>query len=74
MSIAVRQSASQSSDAGEVYIETYYAKDKVERINTDDMEWLQMSERLTELEKYPSDKGPIARCRVRHWHVSSSRS
>ena len=43
----------------EEYIETYYPKDKVERINTDNMEWLQMSERLTELEKRHLDKGRL---------------
>ena len=43
----------------EEYIETYYPKDKVERINTDDMEWLQMSERLAELEKRHQDKGRL---------------
>ena len=34
------------------YVETYYPPDKVERIRTDSMEWLQMSERLTELERH----------------------
>lgn len=41
------------------YIETYYPKDKVERIHTDSMEWLQMSERLAELEKRHHDKGRL---------------
>ena len=41
------------------YIETYYPEDKVERIHTDSMEWLQMTERLTELEKQRQDKGRL---------------
>ena len=41
------------------YIETYYPPDKVERIHTDSMEWLQMTERLTELEKRCQDKGRL---------------
>ena len=36
------------------YTETYYPPDKVERIRTDNMEWLQMTERLTELAQYRS--------------------
>ena len=39
------------------YVETYYPPDKVERIHTDNMEWLQMTERLTELEKQHRHKG-----------------
>ena len=39
----------------EGYVETYYPPDKVERIHTDSMEWLQMTERLTELEKQLQD-------------------
>ena len=41
------------------YIETYYPPDKVERIHTDSMEWLQMTERLSELEKHRQDKGRL---------------
>ncbi len=41
------------------YTETYYPPDKVERIRTDSMEWLQMSERLTELEKQHQGKGRL---------------
>ena len=41
------------------YTETYYPPDKVERIHTDSMEWLQMTERLTELEKQHQDKGRL---------------
>ena len=41
------------------YIETYYPPDKVERIHTDSMEWLQMEERLTELEKQHRRKGRL---------------
>ena len=41
------------------YIETYYPPDKVERIHTDNMEWLQMQERLTELEKRCQGKGRL---------------
>lgn len=41
------------------YTETYYPPDKVERIRTDSMEWLQMTERLTELEKQHQDKGRL---------------
>ena len=41
------------------YIETYYPPDKVDRIRTDSMEWLQMTERLTELEKRHRDKGRL---------------
>lgn len=43
----------------EEYIETYYPEDKVERIHTDGMEWLQMAERLTELEKQHQSKGRL---------------
>ena len=43
----------------EGYVETYYPPDKVERIHTDSMEWLQMTERLTELEKHCEDKGKL---------------
>ncbi len=41
------------------YVETYYPPEKVERIHTDSMEWLQMTERLTELEKQRRDKGRL---------------
>lgn len=41
------------------YVETYYPPDKVERIHTDGMEWLQMTERLAELEKRCRDKGRL---------------
>ena len=41
------------------YVETYYPPDKVERIHTDSMEWLQMAERLTELEKRCQGKGRL---------------
>ena len=41
------------------YVETYYPPDKMERIHTDSMEWLQMTERLTELEKQRRDKGRL---------------
>ena len=41
------------------YIETYYPEDKVERIRTNNMEWLQMAERLTELEKRHQGKGRL---------------
>ena len=41
------------------YVETYYPPDKVERIHTDNMEWLQMTERLTELEKQHQHKGRL---------------
>lgn len=47
----------QTLEAG--YVETYYPPDKVERIRTDSMEWLQMTERLTELEKRHRDKGRL---------------
>ena len=43
----------------EGYVETYYPPDKMERIHTDSMEWLQMTERLTELEKQRQDKGRL---------------
>ena len=43
----------------EGYVETYYPPDKMERIHTDSMEWLQMTERLTELEKRHRDKGRL---------------
>ncbi len=43
----------------EGYVETYYPPDKMERIHTDSMEWLQMTERLTELEKQCEDKGRL---------------
>lgn len=43
----------------EDYIETYYPPDKVERIHKDSMEWLQMAERLTELEKQHPSKGRL---------------
>lgn len=43
----------------EEYIETYYPEDKMERINTDSMEWLQMAERLTELEKLCQQNGRL---------------
>ena len=41
------------------YTETYYPPDKVERIRTDSMEWLQMNERLTELEQQHPSKGRL---------------
>ena len=41
------------------YVETYYPPDKVERIHSDSMEWLQMTERLTELEKRCQYKGRL---------------
>lgn len=41
----------------EGYVETYYPQDKVERIHTDSMEWLQMSERLSELDALYQGKG-----------------
>ena len=41
------------------YVETYYPADKVERIHTDSMEWLQMTERLTELEQQRRGKGRL---------------
>ena len=47
----------QTLEAG--YVETYYPPDKMERIHTDSMEWLQMTERLTELEKRHRDKGRL---------------
>ena len=43
----------------EGYVETYYPPDKMERIRTDSMEWLQMTERLVELEKRHQDKGRL---------------
>ncbi|MDE0505878.1 MAG: class I SAM-dependent methyltransferase, partial [Candidatus Poribacteria bacterium] len=43
----------------EDYIETYYPPDKVDRIHSDSMEWLQMAERLTELEKQHPSKGRL---------------
>ncbi len=41
------------------YIETYYPPDKMERIHTDSMEWLQMMERLMELEKRCKNNGKL---------------
>ncbi len=41
------------------YVETYYPQEKVERIHTDKMEWLQMSERLSELNKLHSSPGRL---------------
>lgn len=41
------------------YVEAYYPPDKVERIRTDSMEWLQMAERLAELEKQCQGKGQL---------------
>ncbi len=41
------------------YTETYYPPDKVERIHTGSMEWLQMRERLTELEARHPSKGRL---------------
>ncbi|MCG9134022.1 class I SAM-dependent methyltransferase [Candidatus Poribacteria bacterium] len=41
------------------YTEAYYPPDKVERIRTDSMEWLQMNERLIELEKQHPSKGRL---------------
>ncbi len=43
----------------EGYVETYYPPDKVERIHQDSMEWLQISERLMELEKQHQGKGRL---------------
>lgn len=43
----------------EDYIETYYPPDKVDRIHKDSMEWLQMAERLAELEKRHPSKGQL---------------
>lgn len=43
----------------EGYVEAYYPPDKVERIHSDGMEWLQMSERLTELEQQHLGKGRL---------------
>ena len=43
----------------EGYVETYYPPEKVERIHTDSMEWLQMTERLAELEKQCQEKGRL---------------
>ena len=43
----------------EGYIDTYYPSDKVERIHTDSMEWLQMTERLSELEKQHQHQGRL---------------
>ena len=43
----------------EGYVETYYPPDKMERIHTDSMEWLQMTERLLELEKQHQGKGRL---------------
>lgn len=43
----------------EEYVETYYPQEKMERIHTDSMEWLQMTERLIELEKRCQDKGTL---------------
>ena len=47
----------QTLEAG--YVETYYPPDKVERIRTDSMEWLQMAERLAELEERHQEKGRL---------------
>lgn len=47
----------QSLEAG--YVETYYPQEKVERIHTDSMEWLQMSERLSEIDKLRQRKGKL---------------
>ena len=41
------------------YTETYYPPDKVERLHTGSMEWLQMTERLTELEAQHPSKGRL---------------
>ena len=43
----------------EGYVETYYPQEKVERINTDSMEWLQMAERLSELDMQHKGKGRL---------------
>ena len=43
----------------EGYVETYYSQEKVERIHTDSMEWLQMSERLSELDQFQGSKGRL---------------
>ncbi len=41
------------------YVENYYPPEKIERIHTDSMEWLQMAERLAELEKHVPNKGHL---------------
>lgn len=43
----------------EGYIETYYPQEKVQRIHTDSMEWLQMSERLSELGRMHQKNGRL---------------
>lgn len=43
----------------ENYVETYYPQEKVDRIHTDSMEWLQMTERLNELELQQGSKGRL---------------
>jgi len=43
----------------ENYVETYYPPEKVKRIHTDTMEWLQMAERLSELEAQLPSKGHL---------------
>lgn len=43
----------------EGYVETYYPQEKVERIHSDSMEWLQMTERLNELEIQHGSKGRL---------------
>ena len=51
---AVCESEGERQTLAAAYTETYYPPDKVERIRTDNMEWLQMTERLTELAQYRS--------------------
>lgn len=43
----------------ESYEETYYPSDKIERIHADPMEWLQVAERLAELDKQLPTKGRL---------------
>ena len=54
------------------YTETYYPPDKVERIRTDSMEWLQMNERLTELEETASEQRTPVGCWVWYRYFSPS--
>lgn len=41
------------------YAETYYPDEKMKRINSDNMEWLQMAERLSELEEKNPSNGKL---------------
>ncbi len=43
----------------ENYVEAYYPPEKINRIQTDTMEWLQMAERLEELEKHLPTQGRL---------------